>query len=80
MTILCGIYQIKNIINNKSYIGQSTDINKRIAKHKASLRHNKHNNSHLQNAYNKYGEDKFVFKQSMVFLLKQPEWTKTFTI
>lgn len=61
MTILCGIYQIKNIINNKSYIGQSTDINKRIAKHKTSLRQNKHDNLYLQNAYNKYGEDNFVF-------------------
>lgn len=56
-----GIYQIKNIINSKVYIGSSNNIKIRWQKHKALLRHGKHQNSHLQAAWNKYGEDNFIF-------------------
>lgn len=57
----CGIYEIFNIINGKSYIGQSTNITQRLSKHKTELKHNKHQNLHLQNAWNKYGEYNFIF-------------------
>lgn len=57
-----GIYKITNIINNKIYIGSSTDIKKRWHGHKYDLRKNKHCNTHLQNAWNKYGEDNFKFE------------------
>ena len=57
----CGIYEIFNIINGKSYVGQSTNITQRLSKHKSELRHNKHQNLHLQNAWNKYGEHSFLF-------------------
>lgn len=56
-----GIYMIKNMSNNKVYIGQSTNIDKRLNAHKYKLNKNKHENSHLQNSYNKYGSDMFVF-------------------
>lgn len=56
-----GIYIITNKINNKVYIGQSVDIRRRLVKHVALLRHNYHWNLHLQNAWNKYGEDNFEF-------------------
>ena len=56
-----GIYQIKNKVNSKVYIGSSNNIKRRWQKHKALLRHNKHQNSHLQAAWNKYGEDNFIF-------------------
>ena len=56
-----GIYQIENKINSKVYIGSSNNIKRRWQKHKALLRHNKHPNSHLQAAWNKYGEDNFIF-------------------
>ena len=58
---LSGIYCIENIINNKKYIGQSVNIYDRWYKHKRELRSNEHFNTHLQNAWNKYGEDCFVF-------------------
>ena len=58
---ICGIYEIKNTINNKRYIGQSVDIKKRIKQHKTTLKNNTHGNKHLQYAYNKYGERSFVF-------------------
>jgi len=55
-----GVYVIKNIINNKLYIGSSTmKVLKRIEHHVSMLRANKHKNTHLQNAFNKYGEDNF---------------------
>ena len=54
-----GIYMITCNVNNKSYIGQSIDINRRRCHHLAALRGNKHFNQHLQNAYNKYKEYNF---------------------
>lgn len=56
-----GIYFIKNVINNKIYIGRSINVSKRIYKHKTSLRSQKHHNKHLQNSFNKYGEHNFKF-------------------
>lgn len=58
---MIGIYAIKNKLNNKIYIGQSINIENRWYGHKTSLRHNKHGNKHLQNSWNKYGEDNFDF-------------------
>ena len=58
---MIGIYMIKNKVNNKCYIGQSINIINRWYGHKNSLRHNTHGNKHLQNAWNKYGEDNFEF-------------------
>ena len=58
---MIGIYSIINIVNGKKYIGQSVDIKCRIRNHKWSLRHNQHNNDHLQKSFNKYGENCFVF-------------------
>ena len=57
----CGIYKIRNLKNGKIYIGQSTDIKTRWNNHKFELNSNTHRNPHLQNAYNKYGEDAFEF-------------------
>ena len=57
-----GIYKITNQINNKVYIGQSRDIEKRLANHKTYLRGNYHYNTYLQNSYNKYGEKNFKFE------------------
>ena len=52
---------IKNNINNKSYIGQSINIENRWTHHKSELNNNRHINDYLQNAWNKYGEDNFSF-------------------
>lgn len=57
----CGIYMIINIVNNHRYVGSSVNIKRRLESHRANLRHSKHDNPHLQNAWDKYGEDNFIF-------------------
>lgn len=61
MDKICGIYCIKNLINNKVYIGKSKSILKRWEKHLYALKSNTHSNFHLQSSFNKYGEDSFIF-------------------
>lgn len=56
-----GIYLIQCLVNGKSYIGQSKTISRRIDAHKNLLKNSKHRNKYLQNAWNKYGENNFVF-------------------
>ena len=59
MTI--GIYQIKCTVNSKVYVGLSNNIEMRWIHHRSELKLNKHGNSYLQNTYNKYGIDVFIF-------------------
>jgi group I intron endonuclease len=56
-----GIYKILNIITNKFYIGSACHFYNRKSKHLGMLRRGLHNNKHLQNSYNKYGEKVFKF-------------------
>lgn len=57
-----GIYGIKNLINQKVYVGQTKQkFQKRYWNHKWKLQNNQHDNKHLQNAWNKYGEENFEF-------------------
>lgn len=60
--IVSGIYQIYNIKNNFSYIGQSKDIYTRWIQHKNQLRTKTHFNSKLQQSFDKYGESSFELK------------------
>lgn len=57
-----GIYQIRNIQNNKLYIGSAAVLGWRKSQHFKSLSENRHDNSKFQNAYNKYGKDSFIFE------------------
>jgi group I intron endonuclease len=57
----CGIYVIRNIVNDNIYIGSSVNIKKRFCQHRNSLRKNKHHNKYLQRSWNKYGEENFEF-------------------
>lgn len=59
----CGIYAIKNKVNNKVYIGSSKSVYYRWKQqHYTELKKGIHCNSHLQNAWNKYGEINFEFQ------------------
>jgi len=56
-----GIYKIINVVNNKFYVGSAVDLKRRKTRHFSELRTSKHNNRYLQAAWNKYGEQAFVF-------------------
>lgn len=56
-----GIYAITNIINGHRYIGSAVNVTNRWGHHRPALRQGKHHSSHLQRAWNKYGESAFRF-------------------
>lgn len=56
-----GIYVIINNVNGKFYIGSAVNLHRRRITHFSGLRLNKSRNPHLQNAFNKYGEESFIF-------------------
>lgn len=49
------------MINNKVYIGQAVNIERRWQEHINELNENKHINKHLQRAFNRYGASNFIF-------------------
>src|SRR3989304_8168972 len=56
----CGIYKIQNTVTHDEYVGQSVNIEKRITEHARHLRCGDHDASHMQRAFNKYGNECFV--------------------
>lgn len=77
------IYAILNICNGMYYIGSATIAHKRFAKHRSLLRSGKHENTHLQSAYKKYGESNFVFIiieicSKLVVLIKEQSFIDQF--
>lgn len=74
-----GIYQIRCIPTGKIYVGSAVNLQKRWTQHRSALRHNRHGNKMLQNAWNKYGEYNFDFtllefvdKSNLIH--KEQEW------
>ena len=59
---VCGVYKITNQVNGKIYVGSSNNINNRWNQHKKALNNKSHGNLYLQNAWNKYGANNFVFE------------------
>lgn len=60
--IIIGIYRIINLANGKVYVGKSGNILERWNNHRKDLRSNKKRpNEHLQNSWNLYGKENFVF-------------------
>lgn len=56
------VYSITNIDNGKKYIGSTVNYNKRKRAHLNGLRGSYHDNRLLQQDFDAYGEDSFVFK------------------
>ena len=65
-----GIYIITNTSNGMKYVGSAINLDGRWRRHKSALRRDKHENMHLQSAYNKYGDIFFIFE---VVLHCEPE-------
>ncbi len=59
--MITGIYCIENIINFKKYIGRAINIYGRKRSHFFALKNNIHHGNHFQRAWNKYGENAFIF-------------------
>lgn len=57
-----GVYQIRNKITGKVYVGSSATLGLRRNQHFSDLRHNRHPNKHLQRSFNKRGESNYVFE------------------
>lgn len=55
------IYEIRNTINNKRYVGSSINPKRRRVVHLRKLRQGKHHSIVLQRAFDKYGEESFFF-------------------
>lgn len=56
------IYKIRNVVNDKFYVGSTVDSRKRFWAHRKALRLGNHDCTHLQRAWDKYGEDCFKFE------------------
>lgn len=57
-----GIYQIRNLINGKRYIGSAKCFRTRWNGHRAKLRRGSHHSRHLQSSWVKHGESAFFFE------------------
>ena len=56
---MVGIYRITNLVNGKTYIGQSIDIKRRFSEHRC-ISHE--SNIHLKRALKKYGKENFKYE------------------
>lgn len=57
-----GVYQIRNLVNDKVFIGISQDIPGILNRHEFSLKSGIHTNKKLQEEWNEFGSDNFVFE------------------
>jgi group I intron endonuclease len=56
------IYQIRNTVDNKIYVGSALYWKARISTHTGALNTGRHKNSYLQRAWDKYGQNSFAFE------------------
>lgn len=57
-----GIYQIRNLVNGKRYIGSAKCFRVRWTKRLGDLRLGKHHSAYLQRSWSTHGADSFVFE------------------
>jgi group I intron endonuclease len=70
------VYYIINIVNNKQYIGCSSNFDKRKKEHLYKLHKQKHENIYLQRAWDKYGENNFTFEVKFQFSTSKEMYNK----
>jgi len=61
MNKTCGVYRIRNKVNDKVIIGSSVRIERRWWEYTSGLNKGNYENDHLQKSWNKYGKDSFEF-------------------
>ncbi|MBK8515333.1 MAG: GIY-YIG nuclease family protein [Saprospiraceae bacterium] len=57
-----GVFQIRNLINNKIFIEWSSDLQNIWNRHKFQLNSGLHPNIQLQKDWNEYGQDNFSYE------------------
>jgi group I intron endonuclease len=57
-----GVYRIRNLNNDKTYIGSSINVERRFREHRYELTAERHINIKLQRAWKKHGEGAFHFE------------------
>ena len=57
-----GVFQIKNTANGKILLGSSLNLEGPLNSHRFMLKIGSHRNKALQQDWNEYGEQKFVFE------------------
>lgn len=61
-----GIYEIRNLVNGKKYVGSAVNFHARWTKHLSELRRGVHHSLHLQQSWNKHGEQAFEFRRLLI--------------
>ena len=57
---VCGVYYIRCLANGRFYVGSSVNMQTRWVGHRSALRKREHQNTHLQRAFDKYGDSQFA--------------------
>jgi group I intron endonuclease len=57
-----GVFQVKNTVNGKVLLGSSLNLNGALNGHRFTLKIGSHRNKALQEDWNTYGEENFVFE------------------
>ncbi len=57
-----GIYQVKNLVNGKIFIGSGKNLPGKLNSSKFQLESGSHMNRELQEDFNQYGKKKFSFE------------------
>ncbi len=57
-----GIYQIRNLVNGKVYVGSATCFRVRWGVHRNALNKGRHHSKHLQDSWRKHGSHEFAFE------------------
>jgi len=56
-----GVFQVKNVANDKVLLGSSLNLEGSLNKHRFMLKIGSHTNKALQQDWSEYGADKFTF-------------------
>lgn len=56
------VYKILSRLDNKIYIGSTINYTSRKYHHLFCLRNKKHRNNYLQRAFERHGEENFIFE------------------
>jgi len=70
---VAGVFQVKNVVNDKVLLGSSLNLDGPLNGHKFMLEISGHTNKALQKEWNEFGADKFVFEILEVVKVKNDD-------